>query len=148
MSAQREIKECCICMDDINASTNNCVTPCGHAFCFNCLAKSLEQNNTCPYCRAKLMEEPEEDDEDDWTQVYNEEEEEEEVVFDDYSLRGFRWLFQRVNGEEFEDELDSNDEEETEVVNEDTEEGPIAEVEAITEKLQSRGITMLDLVLC
>jgi hypothetical protein len=46
-------------MDAINFATNNCITPCGHTFCFQCLAKALEKNNTCPCCRAVLMEEEE-----------------------------------------------------------------------------------------
>ncbi len=49
--------ECSICYDEI-ASTNNCVTPCGHVFCFKCMMQSLGNNNTCPCCRAVLIEEP------------------------------------------------------------------------------------------
>lgn len=48
-------QECCICFEIIGIK-NNCVTPCGHSFCFQCMSKSLAQNNTCPMCRSILME--------------------------------------------------------------------------------------------
>ena len=55
--------ECSICYDEIS-STNNCVTPCGHVFCFKCMMQSLGNNNTCPCCRAVLIEEPAEESDD------------------------------------------------------------------------------------
>jgi len=57
-----ETNECCICFETIGKN-NNCVTKCGHAFCFECITKSLTSNNTCPCCRAVIMEVPEENDE-------------------------------------------------------------------------------------
>ena len=58
--------ECCICYDTIDADKNNCVTDCGHRFCFKCVATSLTHNNwACPYCRAPLVDTPEESEEDD-----------------------------------------------------------------------------------
>jgi len=58
--------ECCICYDTIDADKNNCVTDCGHRFCFKCVATSLMHNNcACPYCRAPLVDTPEESEEDD-----------------------------------------------------------------------------------
>jgi len=56
-----ELVECCICYETIG-DKNNCVTPCGHKFCFVCLTKSLANNNTCPCCRQVLVE-VEQDDE-------------------------------------------------------------------------------------
>ena len=56
-----ELVECCICYETIG-DKNNCVTPCGHKFCFVCLTKALTTNNTCPCCREVLVESPEEDD--------------------------------------------------------------------------------------
>lgn len=56
-------KECCICYEQIG-QTNNCVTGCGHAFCFKCLALAMAHKNSCPCCRAKLIDVPDEDDED------------------------------------------------------------------------------------
>ena len=149
MSDQRESTECCICMDAIDYTTNNCITPCGHAFCFQCLAKALEQNNTCPCCRSVLMSSSEEESE--WSEWTDENEEEEEIY--DVALTGFRMFNQRINGEEVEQDEEEESIEDVEdehdqvsIVSEESEEGPLAEVEEITAKLQSRGITMLDLV--
>lgn len=59
-----EMIECCICFETIGEK-NNCVTPCGHKFCFVCLTKSLTNNNTCPCCREVLVETTDEEDESD-----------------------------------------------------------------------------------
>lgn len=59
----KEELECCICYDVIGEQ-NNCTTPCGHKFCFVCMMKTLETNNTCPCCRAVLQEKQEEEEED------------------------------------------------------------------------------------
>lgn len=159
MSSIRELGECCICMDAINNTTNNCVTPCGHTFCFKCLAKALEQNNTCPCCRAVLMEEPETDENEDdiWSEITDDDEGE---LYSDNALTGFRLFYQRINGENIENdenqhvssnndsivsEITTDDDDEDEDEDEDEYEG-LATVEDITAKLQSRGITMLDLV--
>ena len=61
--------ECPICYETIQL-VNSCTTPCGHSFCFNCMIQALQQNGTCPCCRAPLVEnkdqeDPEEDDDDD-----------------------------------------------------------------------------------
>jgi hypothetical protein len=84
MSEFTQAIECCICFETIGQK-NNCVTPCGHAFCFNCLTKSLTHNNSCPCCRAVLVEVPEEDidesddeDEDDDEDYEHEEEEDDD----------------------------------------------------------------------
>jgi len=149
MSAQREPIECCICMDAINFATNNCVTPCGHTFCFQCLAKALEQNNTCPCCRAVLMAEPEDEEASEWSE-WTDEYEEDETYGDDV-LTSLRMFYQRIDGEEVEDAEVEEDEEvsntdENESVDDEEDNEPLADVEEITAKLQSRGITMLDLV--
>jgi len=57
-------QECSICFEIIG-NKNNCVTPCGHAFCFNCVTRSLTINNTCPMCRTILIEIPQDDDDED-----------------------------------------------------------------------------------
>jgi hypothetical protein len=145
MSAQKEIVECPICMDPVNTTINSCITPCGHAFCFKCLALALAENNTCPCCRAELMVQPDvEDDDDEWrTIISDEEDEEDDDVFNDEAMTSFRMLFQRTYGEEVEPEPEEGYEEASD---EEDEDGPLAEVEDITAKLESRGITMLDLV--
>ena len=150
MSSQKESIECCICMDAINFATNNCITPCGHTFCFQCLAKALEKNNTCPCCRAVLMEEDDRNDDDDdetiWSEFSDDIEDDEETLSEDEVLTGFRMFHQRLAGEEVEqdDEVSNSDENATDMDEEDGE--PLAKVEDITAKLQSRGITIIDLV--
>ncbi len=53
-----EINECAICYEEIG-KTNQCVTPCGHAFCFKCMIKSFQTNDTCPMCRTTYLEKDE-----------------------------------------------------------------------------------------
>jgi hypothetical protein len=92
------------------------------------------------------VEDDDDDDDDDgeWTIIMSDEEDEEEDHgFGDEAMTSFRMLFQRTYGEEVEPEAEEEDEE---VSDEEDEDGPLAEVEDITAKLQSRGITMLDLV--
>ena len=154
--------ECCICMDSINSAINNCTTPCGHMFCFQCLAKALEQNNTCPMCRAVLMEVPDEAETlyTDDGEFDTDSDDESVEQFDDDALRAFRGFMQRVEptigsiaepaeaievAEDADEDAEDYEEEEEED-NTTTENVVEADVEAITETLQKRGITMLDLV--
>ena len=58
-------KECPVCYETVPSGVNNCTTDCGHAFCFTCIMKCLENNNTCPICRHILQEEQQYDDSDD-----------------------------------------------------------------------------------
>ncbi len=55
-------QECCICFEIIGIK-NNCVTECGHSFCFKCLAMAMSRKNACPCCRAPLVDVPEEEEE-------------------------------------------------------------------------------------
>ena len=64
VNVEMNVNECSVCYEAIQR-TNNCITPCGHAFCFTCMSKCLQQNNSCPICRTVLVEQEEEDDEDD-----------------------------------------------------------------------------------
>jgi hypothetical protein len=66
-----EFVECCICYETIG-DKNNCVTPCGHKFCFVCLTKALTTNNTCPCCREVLVEAEEHDDSEYESEDYDE----------------------------------------------------------------------------
>lgn len=72
-----EVKECSICFDEIQ-NTNNCTTPCGHKFCFECLIKAFQTNPTCPLCRSELTTSTNEDevDEDDSEGDYEDDDEE------------------------------------------------------------------------
>jgi hypothetical protein len=51
----KEEVECCICYEIIGEK-NNCVTECGHQFCFGCMLKAMTRNTACPYCRTELLE--------------------------------------------------------------------------------------------
>jgi hypothetical protein len=110
---------CSICIDDIEGTNNSLTTDCGHCFHTNCFLMNVSHNGfNCPNCRNQLIEEPEcddsddEDDEDDYSDDSNDsddEDEEEDETTEDFSLRGLRWLFQRVDDLE-EDEEDEEDE--------------------------------------
>ena len=52
---KEEEVECCICYEIIGEK-NNCVTECGHRFCFGCMLKAMTVNTTCPYCRTELLQ--------------------------------------------------------------------------------------------
>jgi hypothetical protein len=95
----------------------------------------------CPYCRTKMAEEPEEE-----VTVYSDEEEEE--VFDEDALRGFRFFWNNINGEEI-DREDISDEEEMEEEWEDEQEENVPSVPTtnfVANKLSQQGVTFEQLV--
>ena len=51
------IEECPICMEKIEGSSST--TPCGHKFCTSCFVKSVIRKNSCPMCRAKIIDDNE-----------------------------------------------------------------------------------------
>ena len=136
--------DCPICMDAIDINKNCTRTECGHCFHASCLMTSVAHNGFgCPYCRTVMADVPE-DEEDEY--VHDEEEDEE--TFTDYALRGFRFLFNNLNGEEHDDEDNlEEDEEDEEGLDEDEEEEdenpPLA---FIMQRLLEQGITMEKLV--
>jgi len=102
----------------------------------------------CPYCRAKMAEEPEEEEE---TVYSDEEEEEEEEVFDEDALRGFRFFWNNLNGEEH-DEEDEADEQQLEEwaeqaeASEEEEQPDIPSASFVAQKLQQQGVSYEQLV--
>jgi hypothetical protein len=81
--APSSVHECCICYDTIDSQKNNCVTECGHRFCFKCLATAMVHNTACPCCRSPLVnsdadEEEEDDDEEDDEEDLDSEDDDEE----------------------------------------------------------------------
>lgn len=91
-------QECCICYNELQ-KVNVTTTPCGHSFCFRCIIKCLERNNTCPYCREVLQDAPveeewEEEEEEDDLQLRIEEE-------DNYSGWGDEFPFDIVSPRPF-----------------------------------------------
>ena len=73
--------ECCVCFEEIGNEKNNCVTPCGHQFCFTCIAKCLGKSNCCPLCRGVLIEKDDDSDDDD--EDYEDEDDEDDSDDDD-----------------------------------------------------------------
>ena len=69
--------ECSVCYEKIGEK-NNCVTPCGHTFCFQCMMSCLNYKNTCPICRQVLQEEVD----DDISEEFSEEENDSDEEFD------------------------------------------------------------------
>lgn len=68
--------ECSVCYDQLG-DKNNCVTPCGHTFCFQCMMSCLNYKNTCPICREVLQEEVS----DEVSEEFSEEEDESDDEF-------------------------------------------------------------------
>ena len=135
--------ECPICMDQIDGEKNKVTTECGHCFHTACLMKHVAHNGFgCPYCRDVMAEEPADDNSDEEYDDFTVDEEDEEPDYTDNVLRGSRWLFQRAEGEELDDEEDTVLDEEEERV----EIEPRAPVDYIVEKLVERGVSMADLV--
>jgi len=79
--------QCNICYEDIK-SINNCVTPCGHSFCFGCISKCLSINNTCPCCRTEIAEKIEKDDDsdDDYSEFDEDDDEDSDDEYGDEPL--------------------------------------------------------------
>ena len=48
--------ECAICLETLS-DKNIAVTPCGHKFCFTCIAENLTISKACPLCRATIGKE-------------------------------------------------------------------------------------------
>jgi len=141
--------DCPICMDCIETSKNCVTTECGHCFHASCLMTSVAHNGFgCPYCRTKMAEEPEEDAE----TVYSDEEEDEEVFDEDEdALRGFRFFWNNLNGEDH-DEDDEADEQQLEEwaqqaeASEEEERPDIPSASFVAQKLQQQGVSYEQLV--
>ena len=141
--------ECAICFDEININVNCITTECNHRFHSTCFLTNASRNGFgCPMCRTELVEEIEdEDDEDD--DISNEDDDDESTVVQ--PLAGFRWLFQRAEGElipeddedDFTDSETLYDEEELNWKRDDTYGFTITE---ITEKLIEKQVSMRDIV--
>jgi len=138
-------KECPICMEIIDFNKNCVTTECGHCFHTNCLMTSVSHNGFgCPYCRTAMAEEIKDEEEEEDEEEDEEDDEEEEDMFNDNSLRGFRFFMNNISGEPHEQE-DIEDEEEN--IRERIQDAPPKpSAEFIADKLLDDGITMEDLV--
>jgi hypothetical protein len=139
-------KECPICMEIIDFNKNCVTTECGHCFHTNCLMTSVAHNGFgCPYCRTamaeKIKDEEEEEEDDDETDSDYEEDD----MFDDYSLRGFRFFMNNISGEPHDEEdLGEEDEDIRERIRDAP---PRPSAEFIVDKLlDDHDITVEDLV--
>ena len=138
------IAECPICIEVMTGPKNIVTTECGHCFHTSCLMTSVAHNGFgCPYCRTEMAAAPEEsvDDDSDWGS-FDEDEDGDDELYGDHALRGARWLFQRANDEEVDDEEDledTRDDEDMDIIVKPS-------VEFLTRKLVSQGITMENMV--
>jgi hypothetical protein len=48
---KNELLQCPICLDEILIKYQGKIIPCNHIFCYDCIVKWEEKNNTCPICR-------------------------------------------------------------------------------------------------
>lgn len=142
--------DCPICMDAVEMTKNCVTTECGHCFHASCLMANVAHNGFgCPYCRTAMAEEPENEDEDTEGEYgWSDTEEDDEELYDDYALRGLRFMTDNLEGVEH-DILDVHDENEYVAEQSAEDETPNApSVEYITSKLVEQGITMEMLVKC
>jgi hypothetical protein len=95
----------------------------------------------CPYCRTKMADEPDEE-----ISVYSDEEETE--MFDDDALRGFRFFFNNINGENHDqqDIAEEDDEAWESEDEEDEEDENVPPTDFIAQKLRQQGVTFEQLV--
>lgn len=141
--------DCPICMDTIMGDKNKVITECGHCFHTSCLMTSVAHNGFgCPYCRTAMAEE--QNDEESEYGSDNEEDDEEEELFDDYALRGFRFLMgeedeEDIAQEQYEQQLEEAHEEHADAT-ENNHRMDYPSPAFVTEKLTERGVTMEDLV--
>ncbi len=142
------LTECAICFDDINIHVNCITTECNHRFHSSCFLTNASRNGFgCPMCRSELVEEFSDNDDDE--DSYDDDDDDDETVVQ--PLSGFRWLFQRAEGEPIpEDDEDDFTETETlydeEELNWKRDDVNGFSITEITEKLVENQISMRDLV--
>eukprot|EP00586_Coscinodiscus_wailesii_P020307 CAMPEP_0172501846 /NCGR_PEP_ID=MMETSP1066-20121228/154118_1 /TAXON_ID=671091 /ORGANISM="Coscinodiscus wailesii, Strain CCMP2513" /LENGTH=405 /DNA_ID=CAMNT_0013276861 /DNA_START=286 /DNA_END=1503 /DNA_ORIENTATION=+ len=49
-----EDKKCCICLDEPGQNEVATVNGCAHVFCFGCIEKWSERENSCPLCKSRF----------------------------------------------------------------------------------------------
>jgi hypothetical protein len=48
------LENCCICMCDVEPDDLSRINGCEHSFCFGCIEKWAERENTCPLCKYRF----------------------------------------------------------------------------------------------
>ena len=148
-SSNCQVMECPICISEITGNLNRVTTECGHEFHAKCLMSNIAYNGFgCPYCRSEMVDElvskhaheDEDDDEDD-----HEESDDLDEIQEEDNLRAFRFLFQRVTGEDLTDETDEEDEDiyEADIARGET---PRPSINLIVKKLSEKGVTIETLI--
>jgi hypothetical protein len=139
--------ECPICMEELHTSKNFISTECGHCFHASCLMANVAHNGFgCPYCRtvmiekSKSVEEDDDDDDDDY------EDDDEDELYDDSTLRGFRFFMNNLSGESHEQEDLLDEEELNQEQEQDNRELSIISHQEMTQKLLRKGLTIDDVV--
>jgi hypothetical protein len=140
--------ECPICMDVIDVTKNCVTTECGHKFHCSCLMQNAAHNGFgCPFCRTAMAEEPaQDDDEDDVSTDWTDDDGDDEI-YDDYALRGLRFMTNNLEGNPHDilDVHDENEESESNAAPEE-EEVELPTPAFIAAKLTAQGVTMEQLV--
>ena len=78
-----EIKECPICLDDIQGLKNCVTTDCGHTFHCRCLMTNIAHNGfACPFCRSELADVAEDDEDSDAPARYEDDTDDDEFSDD------------------------------------------------------------------
>ena len=149
------LHECPICMENINGNVNMVITECGHCFHTNCLMTNVAHNGFgCPFCRTKMTEIIKNEDDSGDNMSFSESDNSmiNYTLPSDNALRGFRFLFQRITGEELTLPNDNSSEEEyDEIINtiqntQNPNESFLPSIELIKHKLTMQGITMEHLI--
>ena len=127
------VVECPICFDDINATKNCVTTECGHKFHASCLLRSVAHGNfDCPCCRFELAERPEESDDGFDDENYDDDDE-----ISDEIMQSMRWMFQRAEGEELEEEN---------VLEEEEDQAPDVPLSYVVENLTTMNYSFEDMI--
>jgi len=142
--------ECPICMEIIDTNKNCVTTECGHCFHTNCLMTSVAHNGFgCPYCRTAMAQgvnNEEDEEEEDYEEDDEEDDEPGEDMFNEHSLRGFRFFMNNIRGESH-DQEDITEEEQVENIRDRIQDAPAKpSTEFLTKKLIEDGVTMEQLV--
>ena len=70
---KRDIKDCCVCYEELETGNGIVTTNCGHNYCASCFANWMRKSGSCAYCREEICEKPQ-------TQLLMTEEQEEQII--------------------------------------------------------------------
>lgn len=148
--------ECAICFDAIDININCITTECNHRFHSKCFLTNAARNGfDCPMCRTELAEKIEDDDYDSDDDDDDSDDNDDDATTVIQPLSGFRWLFQRAEGEPINDD-DEDDFSDSETLLSDDDDYDDFDwkrndvnaysITEITEKIIEQNISLRDLV--